>query len=57
MKNILNQYLNKTEKFEAVETKEKTVKRKSVKMKESNGMLEVVDKTFLIEDGRQLLKD
>lgn len=57
MKNILNQYLNKTEQFDSVESKEKALKKKKVKMRETNGMLEVVEKTFLAEDGRQLLND
>lgn len=57
MKNILNQYLNKTEQFDTVESKEKAFKKKKVKMRENSGMLEVVEKTFLAEDGRQLLND
>lgn len=54
MKNILNKYLNKPQDFQEQEqTQKKTVK----KVKSKDGLIEVVEKTILVEDGRQMLTD
>lgn len=49
MENALKQFLNK----ENV----KKVKKKKITVKEGSEIIEVVEKTILVEDGRQLLND
>jgi hypothetical protein len=49
MENALKQFLNKED--------VKKVKKKKVTVKEGSEIIEVVEKTILVEDGRQLLND
>jgi hypothetical protein len=56
MKNILNQYLEKGQ-LELEQDSLKIPKKKKIKMVENNGLVEIVEKTILLEDGRQLLID
>jgi hypothetical protein len=56
MKNILNQYLEKGQ-LELDQHSTKMPKKKKIKMVENNGLVEIVEKTILLEDGRQLLTD
>lgn len=56
MKNILNQYLEKGQ-LELDQHSTKMPKKKKIKIVENNGLVEIVEKTILLEDGRQLLTD
>lgn len=51
MENALKQFLDKDE------TTVKKTKKKKVTVKETSEIIEVVEKTILVEDGRQLLND
>lgn len=54
MKNILNQFLNQKI-VEPTETPK--LKKSKVKLKNLDEFVEVVEKTMIVEDGRQLLND
>lgn len=51
MKTALEQFLDKKE------TAEKKRKKQQIKVKTESEIIEVVEKTILVEDGRQLLND
>lgn len=51
MKSTLQQFLNQEE------LNKKQIKKKKVTIKNTSEMVEVVEKTILVEDGRQLLTD
>jgi hypothetical protein len=55
MKNLLSKYLNKPQDFQEAEQTPSTKNTKKVKSKD--GLIEVVEKTILVEDGRQILTD
>jgi len=57
MKNYLNRYLNNPDIFKEDEQKKVELKKKKVNYKKNDGLVEVVEKTILVEDGRQLLND
>lgn len=52
MKNILSKYLNKSR-----DIPERLEKKSVKKVKSKDGLIEVVEKTILVEDGRQMLTD
>lgn len=59
MKNLLKQYLEKPEHFEeeVVAVEKPLLEKKVKKVKKNDGLIEVVERTILIEDGRQILND
>lgn len=59
MKNLLKQYLEKPEHFEeeVTVTEKPLLEKKVKKVKKVDGLIEVVERTILIEDGRQILND
>ena len=56
MKNYLSKYLNNPDIFKEDEQKNVNSKKKKL-YKKNDGLVEVVEKTILVEDGRQLLND
>lgn len=57
MKNLLKQYLEKPEQFDQKPLEQSLTEKKVKKVKKTDGLIEVVEKTILIEDGRQILND